>query len=151
MKSALIALAMALPVTAWAQDTVLTVTGPQGSTEYDMAALEALGQASFTTSTIWTEGPHLFTGVPLATLLREAGIEEGSVTATAVNDYAVEIPVEGLTEDYPLVAYRMDDRQMSLRDKGPLWVVYPYDSAPDLQSEVIYSRSIWQLDRLAAE
>jgi hypothetical protein len=36
---------------------------------------------------------------------------------------------------------------MSVRDKGPLWVIYPYDS-DDYRSEVIYSRSIWQLDRL---
>ena len=37
---------------------------------------------------------------------------------------------------------------MSIRDKGPLWVVYPYDSSADYRTEVIYSRSIWQLDRI---
>jgi hypothetical protein len=42
----------------------------------------------------------------------------------------------------------MDDRPMSVRDKGPLWVVYPFDDVPAYQSETIYSRSIWQLDRI---
>jgi hypothetical protein len=37
---------------------------------------------------------------------------------------------------------------MSVRDKGPLWLVYPYDSAAKYQSEVVFSRSIWQLNRL---
>ncbi|MDP5360810.1 MAG: oxidoreductase, partial [Paracoccaceae bacterium] len=32
--------------------------------------------------------------------------------------------------------------------KGPLWVVYPYDMSADYRSEVIYYRSIWQLDRI---
>jgi len=38
---------------------------------------------------------------------------------------------------------------MSVREKGPLWVIYPYDSDAKFRTEVIYSRSIWQLDRLA--
>ncbi|RYH00603.1 oxidoreductase, partial [Salipiger sp. IMCC34102] len=37
---------------------------------------------------------------------------------------------------------------MQVRDKGPLWIVYPYDDTPEYRSEVIYSRSIWQLDRI---
>ena len=37
---------------------------------------------------------------------------------------------------------------MTVRDKGPFWIIYPFDSNPDYQSEVIYSRSIWQLNRL---
>ena len=48
----------------------------------------------------------------------------------------------------PLVAYEMDGETMSRRQKGPLWIVYPFDSDADFRSEVIYSRSIWQLDRL---
>ena len=37
---------------------------------------------------------------------------------------------------------------MTLRDKGPLWLVYPYDADTAYQSEVIYARSVWQLDRI---
>ena len=40
---------------------------------------------------------------------------------------------------------------MSVREKGPLWVIYPFDSDPEYQTEVIYSRSIWQLDRIVVE
>jgi len=134
---------------ALAEVPLLTVTGPAGSRTYDQTALEALGPQSFTTSTIWTVGEAEFTGVPLRTLLDDAGISDGAVLATAINDYTIEIPVADITEQYPIVAYLVDGKPMSVRDKGPLWVVYPYDSSPDLQSEVIYSRSIWQLDRLA--
>ena len=39
---------------------------------------------------------------------------------------------------------------MSVRDKGPLWVMYPFSDAPALKTETNYSRCIWQLNRLQA-
>jgi hypothetical protein len=51
-------------------------------------------------------------------------------------------------EGGPIVAYLMNGEEMSIRDKGPLWVIYPYDSDADFRSEVVFTRSIWQLDRL---
>ena len=40
---------------------------------------------------------------------------------------------------------------MSVRDKGPLFVVFNYDSAAELRSERYYNRSIWQLRRLQVD
>ena len=68
--------------------------------------------------------------------------------ATAINNYAIEIPVSDAVNEGPIIAYLMDGKKMSVRDKGPLWIVYPYDANPDYRSEVVYSRSIWQLDRI---
>ncbi len=42
----------------------------------------------------------------------------------------------------------MNGETMPVRRKGPLWIVYPYDSDEAYRSEAIYSRSIWQLDRI---
>lgn len=114
----------------------------------DMAMLRELPETTFETSTIWTDGVHTFKGVSLADLMTELGVEDGMLVATAINDYAVEIPVSDAVEDGPIIAYLMDGEEMTVRDKGPLWVIYPYDSNADYRSEVVYSRSIWQLDRL---
>jgi hypothetical protein len=133
---------------------VLTVTGEiartnaEGAAIFDRAMLEAIGPVTFTTTTTWTEGPQVFTGVELADLLATLGVEAGTLRATAINDYAVDIPVSDAVEGGPIVAYLRDGAPMSVRDKGPLWIVYPYDARPDYQTEVIYSRSIWQLDRI---
>jgi hypothetical protein len=116
--------------------------------ELDRAALMALPATTFETSTIWTDGVHSFTGVSLADLAAEFSMENGQFFATAINDYTVEIPFSDAVESGPIIAYLMDGEEMSVRDKGPLWVIYPYDSDADYRSEVIYSRSIWQLDRL---
>ena len=70
------------------------------------------------------------------------------MNAIAVNNYSVPIPVADAVEGGPLLAFEINGAAMSIRDKGPLWIVYPYDSKTDYQSETIYSRSIWQLNRL---
>lgn len=139
--------ATAMP--AASEETILTLEGPEGSTSFDLEALKAMEPVTFTTSTIWTDAPHEYTGVSLLDLLEHAGITEGSVQATAINDYAVEIPVAAINEDYPIVAYHLDGEPMSIRDKGPLWIIYPFDSDAALRAEVIYSRSIWQLNKIA--
>lgn len=137
--------------TATAQDaSLLTVTGADGSEvkRYDLNALQALGVESFETTTIWTEGKQTFTGVPLVALFKDIGVTSGEVNAIAVNNYSVPIPATDAVQGGPMVAFELNGMPMSVREKGPLWIVYPYDSKTDYQSETIYSRSIWQLDRL---
>lgn len=135
-------------------DVVLTVSGQVGVTNqdgaavFDMDMLKAMPAGTYQTSTIWTEGEKTFMGVPLKALLEAVDADGKTVLASAINDYTVEIPVETVTESAPLIAYEMDGAAMSRRQKGPLWIVYPYDSDPAFRAEVIYSRSIWQLDRI---
>ncbi len=132
-------------------EVVLTVTGDIGVTNqgnsavFDAAMLQALGEVSFDTTTPWTEGTQTFTGLPLHALMEALGVGEGTLVAKAVNDYSIEIPVTDAVEGGPIVAYLHNGKTMSVREKGPLWVVYPYDLNPDYQAEVIFSRSIWQL------
>ena len=127
---------------------LLTIYSEKGEVlhEYSCAQLEALGTTTFKTSTIWTDSIHSFTGVSLFDFAKELGVESGTFIAKAINDYSVRIPFSDAEPNGPIIAYKKDGEKMSVRDKGPLWVVYPYDSNVNYQSEVIYSRSIWQLD-----
>ena len=70
------------------------------------------------------------------------------LSVTALNDYTSEIPIADFTRYHPIVALKRDGKYMEIRDKGPLFVVYPYDSAPELQSQRFYSRSPWQIARM---
>lgn len=135
-------------------EPVLTVSGNVSQMNdgdkavFDIEMLQALPQTTYTTTTIWTKGTHEFTGVLLSDLLAAVGSEPALVNATAINDYAVEIPSEDAIPGGALVAYLFDGEQMSIRDKGPLWVVYNWDQDSAYKTEVVYSRSIWQLDRI---
>jgi hypothetical protein len=126
----------------------IAVTNGDGVARFDMAMLQALPVDEVKTTTIWTKGPQDFKGVPLKALLDLLGVKSGNLKATAINDYAVDIPVDSVKDTVPLVAYSDDGKPMSVREKGPLWIVYPYDSSADYRSELVYTRSIWQLDRI---
>lgn len=138
-------------------EIVLTISGEISETnsgdtaEFDVEMLEDIGTVTFQTSTIWTEGIQTFTGVALVDLLNAVGVHGATLRATAINDYAVNIPVSDAEKDGPIVAFKRNGEFMSLRDKGPLWIVYPYDRSTDFQTELIYSRSIWQLDRIEVQ
>lgn len=126
----------------------LQVSNRQRAAAFDLEMLSALPKTTITTTTIWTDGPQVFIGVSLHDLLRVLEVEDGTLMATAINDYAVEIPVSDAVQGGPIIAYWRNGAPMSLRDKGPLWIVYPYDSNPVYKREQIYARSIWQLDRI---
>ncbi|GHC50621.1 oxidoreductase [Gemmobacter tilapiae] len=133
---------------------VLTVTGLIGATNgegaatFDLAMLEALDRKTFATTTIWTEGQQVLSGVPLVELLAHLKIKGRTLKVTAVNDYSIEVPISDAVQGGPILAYLNNGQRMTLRDKGPLWLVYPYDQNPAYQSETIYARSVWQLDRI---
>ncbi|WP_051294547.1 molybdopterin-dependent oxidoreductase [Gemmobacter nectariphilus] len=133
---------------------VLTVTGSIGvhnapdAAVFDMAMLQGLGSSLVETSTPWTAGRASFRGVPLYMLTDRLGVTEGMLFAQAVNDYSAEIPLEDAVPGRALVAWEMNGAPIPPRGQGPLWVIYPFDAAPEFQSEVIYSRAIWGLDRI---
>ncbi|MFD2172524.1 oxidoreductase [Rhodobacter lacus] len=115
---------------------------------FDDAMLAALPREDFRTTTIWTSGAVHFSGVPLRALLDRLGVQGGRLRVIALNDYAVEIPVADIETRAPLLADRRDGQPMTIRDKGPLWIIYPYDADPAYRNEVIYARSVWQVDRI---
>lgn len=106
------------------------------------------GWPGFATSTIWTDGTATYSGVLLRDFLLAVGATGDTVTLTALNDYQITIPAADALEDGPLLAYLSDGKPMSVRDKGPVWLIYPFDDDPAYQNEQTFSRSIWQLNRI---
>lgn len=134
------------PTTSPASLPLLVVKAANGlQTVFDAATLAALPRRSFATSTLWTEGVSVFEGPLLRDVLSRAGIRRGMIRVTALNRYAVDIPVAEIDGTAPIVAMTIDGARFSIRDKGPLWIVYPYDNGPKYQNEVVYARSVWQM------
>ena len=133
---------------------ILTVTGKVkntnggGVSRFDRAMLEALGVVTLRTSTHWTDGVIEFEGIPARRLLEAVGAEGKTMKAVAINDYTVEIPVSDFLDNGVLLALKMNGKYMRVRDKGPIWIVYPLDQNPELATKAIRDRWIWQLKRL---
>jgi len=139
---------------ATAGDVILTIDGNvTGNTPIDMTIddIEALGSATIVTKTPWHESAVTFEGVPLATLLEKAGAKGQTLSVAALNNYRSEIPVSDLAEHGVILAYKQDGEYMPISDKGPLFVVYPFDADPELNTEVYYTRSAWQVRSITVE
>lgn len=116
--------------------------------DFDMAMLAALPQHSFSTRTPWYKEARKFTGPLLKDVLAAAGIKGTMLKAVALNNFKVDFPVEDASAFPVVLARLMDDQPMPIRDKGPLFIIYPFDSNIDLQSARYYGRSAWQLRSL---
>jgi len=130
---------------------VLTVTGQIGATNqgsaavFDMAMLEALPQHRFATRTPWEQGVVRFSGPLLRDVLALVQVRGQRLHATALNDYRITIPIQDAHDFDLIIATRMNEQPMPVRTRGPLFVIYPFDSDPRLQNARFYERSIWQL------
>lgn len=135
-------------------EPILTISGEVEFTNrsdaavFDRDMLEALGMETITTKTPWYDEPVTFEGVPLDELMEVVGAKGDRVVAVALNDYTTEIPISDFEEHGTLLALKRDGEYMPIRDKGPLFIVYPYDSDAELQDQIYYGRSAWQLYQL---
>lgn len=132
-----------------AEEIILSIRGMPGKEEpidYSMRDIEAMATIDFVTSTPWTNGPIRFTGIPLSQFVY--GQDTGTLRMRALNDFVQNMPLAEIGELSPIVAFAVNGKRISVRDKGPLWVVYPFDSDIKFQTETIYARSVWQLRNL---
>ena len=155
-------MAIALAAPTWAGESlpqpsgrvILTISGAientngDGVARFDRAMLERLGVTKVNTSTSWTDGVTRFEGVLARDLLKAVGATGDQVSARALNDYAIEIPFSDFESYDVLFAFRMDDVDLTPRDKGPLWIVYPRDEHPELRNQDVDTEWLWQLVNL---
>jgi hypothetical protein len=146
--------AYAASLAAPAEKPILTISGKiavtnKGDTaEFDRAMLESMGLVTVETSTPWHEGKVKFEGVSMDKLMKLVGATGQRVVAVALNDYSTEIPMEDFGKYNTILAIKRNGEYMPVRDKGPLFIIYPYDSNPDLRTQTYYARSAWQVSKI---
>lgn len=136
-------------------DVILTIRGhvehpntDQGTATFDVAMLEAIAGRTGKMETPWTKGVTEFSGPLLRNVLEAAGAQKGSkIVLHALNDYSADVPMDDASID-TILATRMNGELMSVRDKGPVFLVYPFDLDPSLYTEKYFARSVWQIQEL---
>jgi hypothetical protein len=81
-------------------------------------------------------------------VLDRVGARPGDLRFSAINDYSVAVNRELVTQDAPIIANRIDGKPFGRREKGPFWIIFPYDLSADYQTEMVYAASVWQLNRI---
>lgn len=133
-----------------AAEPILALEARDGSTrKLTLQDLDALPQVTIRTSTPWHQGEQVFAGPSLLGLIKHHGIEGKLLLAEAINDYHSLIPIDELTAEHPILATRRNGNTMSVRDKGPIFIIYPYSTIGKIQARIL-SQSVWQLVRLRA-
>lgn len=132
---------------------ILTVVGKSTSNTVHLsdAGLAKLPQKSMTLQTPWYPTPKKFEGPLLRDVLKLSGIQAGQIRLVALNDYTISIPVSDAYQYDVIVARRLDDKPMSVREKGPLFIVYPFNEHEELRKTDYYRRCSWQLRSISAE
>jgi hypothetical protein len=129
---------------------ILTVSGSIGEknvgdvASFDRAMLKEMDWKTVESYTRWTDGATKFSGVDLATILDAVGAEGSNIVATALNDYTVEIPLSDAEAHNVLLALEIDGVAMKIRDKGPIWVIYP-QTKEQAENPQFDEKMIWQL------
>lgn len=162
MKKYLLLLTLLITSTSFALENpssraILTVTGLITNTNnadaalFDLAMLDQLPRQTTTTHTPWTEGRHTYTGFSAEEFFQLLNIQGNTLLVSALNDYTIEIPVDDFLIHGAIFATHMDGVPMSIRNKGPIMVIYPFDEKPQLKIETYFARSIWQIKNISVK
>lgn len=127
-------------------DPILTVSNGENVVELTREDLEAMPQHTVATATEFTDGVVEFSGPLVRDVLDRYGLGEAKIVRlTAMNDYFVDVPTTDFANYNVIMALEADGKQLSRRDKGPIWLMYPLSEHEELSDPVYNARLIWQI------
>lgn len=133
---------------------ILTIDGAikkrnaPSTARFDLAMLRALGTTEIRTETSWTDGIVVFRGVLARTVMRAVGATGSAVQAAALDGYSSLVPMSDFEKYDVILAYEMNGKQLTRRNKGPLWIIYPWTERPELMMTNAASHAVWHLKSL---
>jgi hypothetical protein len=136
---------------------VLTISGRITNTnagktaEFDIAMLEALPSRTAKVTTPWAEGVNAFQGPLTRAVLEAVGAQGTKLKVIALNDYSAEVPAEDFIKFDVILALKKNDAYLPVRNQGPIFVIYPFDTNPNLYNEVYFGRSVWQVKSIEVQ
>lgn len=117
----------------------------------DRAMLEALPHKVIKTENPWDSGAVTYEGVLLRDLLNYVKADGKTLSFVALNDYRADMPAEDARKYDVILAYKRNGEELSVRDKGPFFVVFPFTDVPELATEDRYAQSVWQVNRITVK
>lgn len=129
-------------------DGLLEAKAGQNIAQFDLDQLQALDSDSFTVSTRWESGQREYHGPKLSALLDASGAKGNTLRMFALNDYSVDIDRAFIDKYQPILAWREDGKTLTVRNKGPLWLMLPLHKYPELNEFQYTAMMIWQLHRI---
>lgn len=139
---------------AGAQESLLVVHNPalgpdRGKVHFSRDDLEALDWREITTGNQFITGDAVFRGPRVAdalALIGHAGAKYARLVSAAGRHS--DILISELQKYEAILALEMNGRALTLRDFGPIWVMYPMNDHSELEDSRFNNRLVWQLQEI---
>lgn len=115
--------------------------------DFTLSELQALTQSDITTAHPWSIAPQHYHGVDMNALFGLLFNHRRvlSIQLEALNDFSVAVDWSQIEAFSPILAWQEDEQVMTRRNKGPLWLVLPFDQVPKVQQADFLHFMVWQL------
>jgi len=128
--------------------------GAANTTRLNLENLDALPQSTLTLQlpeSLGIQGTHSWQGISLQDLLKLSGNSAQAVRIQALNGYYATLPMSDIEQFNPVLAYRRDGQNLTIRDKGPFILIYPFNKFKKLNQQIYINRSVWQINEIHIE
>ncbi|MEF1289037.1 hypothetical protein [Vibrio sp. M260118] len=134
----------------WVSGNIAESNSDQG-VEFDQAMIDQLQQVTVQTNNHVVEQTVEYKGPTISSILELVKSRGESVRIIAWDDYVVTVPVSDLDKYQVLLATHEAGKRLTIDDKGPFFVVFPFADHAELRNDFYYSLSVWQVREIVVE
>ena len=115
--------------------------------DFTLSELQALTQAEITTAHPWSSQAQRYGGIDLTALLQLLFANKAIKTLNleGLNGFSMALEWSNICDFSPIIAWQENGKLMSRRDKGPLWLMLPFDQVPKMKQADFLHYMVWQL------
>lgn len=129
----------------------ITESNAEVGVEFDQSMIDNMVQHTVNTNNHVVEQVVEYRGPAISDILRSVGAKGESVKVIAWDDYVVTIPISDINKYQVILATHEAGKRMTIDDKGPLFVVFPFSNYAELRNDFFYSLSVWQVREFIVE
>lgn len=123
----------------------ISVTNENNFALFDRKMVEALPQHTIKTSNHVVSEIATYKGPRLYDLLESLGAKGKTINVMAWDEYVAQLSISDLKKYKVLLATHENGKQMTLDDRGPFFVVFPFTDHKELRKDLFYNMSVWQV------
>lgn len=115
--------------------------------DFTLSEMKALSQADITTAHPWSAQAQHYSGIDLSILLEFLFAQKAIKTLSleGLNGFSMALEWSSIQDFSPIIAWQENSQLMSRRDKGPLWLMLPFDSVSKVKQADFLHYMVWQL------
>ncbi|WP_022942330.1 molybdopterin-binding oxidoreductase [Psychromonas hadalis] len=118
---------------------------------YTLKQLQKLPQHEIKITIPWTDEEHIYKGPYLEDVFSSAGIEGRWLTLYALDHYQVSFNYQRIKKYNPILGLQIDGELLTIRSKGPIWLILPVNEYKELEAAVYNDYMVWQLIKINSE